>query len=406
MASIQKVTAAGVNNWLRHNNRTIQNDKNTDIDPERSRQNYSLTPYINIPRDQQYDRRDEIRKSEYQHYKELKGQFYCLNRKDVNALISVVVTFPTEITDPETEDRFAQGVANFLTERYGNVISITVHKDEGKYHTIKDPEGNTLKEYREGRPHLHFTFIPTVPIKKSEGKKLRKSMEGYSEKISAKERINRIELLTLHPDMNRYLNDVCGIKCNMHSGITAAQGGNKTVAELKKEFDQKIIHDLTVENEALKERIKDITVEQQAKSIEQEQKRQGEITVKDNIISQQNIKIAALTAQLATAEQNQFTTSAVIANKNLEITELKDNINQLRSQIKTIEQTKNAEIEALRTQNEELIAKTKDMEVTTDRQESWGANQWGSQSWGRTNAWGHTVDQSGGKPWKNPNLMN
>ncbi len=77
MASIEKVTASGVIGWLRHNNRCIKNDKNSDIDPEKSKFNYSLTPYINIPRDEQYARREEIRKLEYQKYKELVSQYYC-----------------------------------------------------------------------------------------------------------------------------------------------------------------------------------------------------------------------------------------------------------------------------------------------------------------------------------------
>jgi len=55
--------------------------------------------------------------------------------------------------------------------------------------------------------------------------------------------------------MNRYLNEKCGIRCNLNSGITKAQGGNKSVSELKKEFDQKVIRDLTVENTNLRKEI-------------------------------------------------------------------------------------------------------------------------------------------------------
>jgi len=176
MASIEKVTASGVSNWLRHNNRTIEKDGNTDIDPERSPDNYSLTPYINIPREEQYDRREEIRKLEYQHYKELKERFFCYNRKDVNTMVSVVVTCPKEITDFKTEEKFFKGVADFLSERYGNTVSITVHKDEGKHYVMKDNNGNPIldksgnpvKEWHAGKSHLHYTFIPTVKINHEE----------------------------------------------------------------------------------------------------------------------------------------------------------------------------------------------------------------------------------------------
>lgn len=258
MASIKKIEAGGVSNWLRHNNRTVRNSINPDIDRSRSRLNYSLTPYIDIPRDQQYDRRDEIRKLEYGHYKELKGQFYCYNRKDVNTLVSLIVTLPKEIKDPETEERFFQGVADFLCQRYGNTVSITVHKDEGKHFKIKEntfgKELGIKTEWNEGRPHLHYTFIPTVKINHAALAKKKnpvKAMFDYSEKICAKERINRQDLLTLHPAMNKYLNEVCGIECNLNTGITREQGGNRSVEQLKRDFDKQIIEDLTRENQKL-----------------------------------------------------------------------------------------------------------------------------------------------------------
>ena len=269
MASIEKVTSAGVANWLRHNNRTIIRDSNTDIDYDRSKNNYSLTPFIDIPRSEHFARREEIRRLEYAHYKELKEQFYCYNRKDVNTLVSVVVTLPKEIKDPETEGRFFAGVADFLCARYGNTVSITVHKDEGKHFVLKDDFGKPLldenqkpqMEWHEGRAHLHYTFIPTVKIDHAAVAKKKnpvKAMFQYQEKISAKERINKKELLSLHPDMNRYLNDICGISCNLNSGITKAQGGNRTVKELKQSFDEKIVKELTAENVKLKNEIKEI----------------------------------------------------------------------------------------------------------------------------------------------------
>lgn len=295
MASIKKIPAGGVSNWLRHNNRTVRKSINEDIDVSRTRLNYSLTPYINIPRDQQYDRREEIRKLEYEHYKELKEQFYCYNRKDVNTMVSIVVTLPKEIKDPETEERFFCGVAEFLTKRYSNTVSITVHKDEGKH--FKNTESsmgqkiNTISERSEGRPHLHYTFIPTVKINHAALAKKKnpvREMFNYSEKICAKERINRQDLLTLHPQMNKYLNEECGISCNINSGITREQGGNKSVAQLKKEFDQQIIKDLTRENEKLMNELSRIaeqtkeyvqlkvTVEEQQKRIlELEQQQYG-----------------------------------------------------------------------------------------------------------------------------------
>ena len=405
MASIEKVTASGVIGWLRHNNRCIKNDKNSDIDPEKSKLNYSLTPYINIPRDKQYARREEIRKLEYQKYKELVSQYYCYGRKDVNTLVSVVVTLPKEITDPETEEKFFKGVAEFLTARYGNTVSITVHKDEGKHVCLKDEYGNTITgsngkpvyERREGRAHLHYTFVPTVKINHAaiEKKKnpvkamIQKDKNGnykYEQKISAKERIDRKELLSLHPDMNRYLNDVCGIRCNVNSGITAAQGGNKSVAELKAEFDAKTIKDLTVATDRLR------GIVGQLKGQIQEQ--QEALNTMDATVQEKNNIIKQLQYSLKTVEQtNKYDHEKDLVNSNRIIQSQEQRINALEHQIAETKKAyehelelKQQQIEALQTKNEELEAKAKDLEATQER-DTWGQ----TNTWENSSGWSNTI---------------
>lgn len=255
MARVCKFTEAAVYNELRHNHREIKKDRNLDIDPQRSHLNYSLTPPRNI--------------SELNYYKKRKAELYCYNRKDVKTMAGWIVTLPKEIVSAEMTTHFFKTVANFLTERYGieNTISITTHFDEGKrlkirdHHgrTKKDSAGNTLTEFHLGQPHLHFCFIPVSKINHQELMKKKnhvKAMENYSEKISANDVLNKEDLLTFHPDLQKYLNEH-GISGNVNSGITAEQGGNKTVLELKAEFEQvrDFVENLEKENISLKDMV-------------------------------------------------------------------------------------------------------------------------------------------------------
>ena len=57
------------------------------------------------------------------------------------------------------------------------------------------------------------------------------------EKVSAKEVVNRAELISFHPDLRAWLLQN-GLDANVNSGITMEQGGNRTVAELKQEREQ------------------------------------------------------------------------------------------------------------------------------------------------------------------------
>ena len=61
------------------------------------------------------------------------------------------------------------------------------------------------------------------------------------EKICANDVLNKKELRNFHPDLQRHLkND--GIDAKVMTGITKAQGGNKTVDELKAERSINIQH--------------------------------------------------------------------------------------------------------------------------------------------------------------------
>lgn len=192
MASVKKFTASAVVNQLRHIERTIANPANRDIDPERECKNYSLAPDRGM--------------SSYDYFLKRKSELYCYKRADVKVMAGWIVTVPRELT-PEEHSTFFQCTHDFLVTRYGeeNCIQSIVHNDES------------------GQPHLHFLFIPVVPDKKHGG-----------EKICANNRINAKELRNFHPDLQKYIQNN-GIHASVKSGITAAQGGNRSVWEMKQE---------------------------------------------------------------------------------------------------------------------------------------------------------------------------
>ena len=190
MASLEKFTRGAVANQLKHNDRTLKNNSNKDIDPARSDQNYSLfTPeHGNC-----YDR-----------FKERISELYCYNRKDVKVMASWVVTAPVDLPSNQQKP-FFETVHNFLAERYGqpNVIQSVVHGDEA------------------GMPHLHFVFIPATADPKHGG-----------EKVCSNAVLNLNEYKTFHSSLAKYLRAE-GFTCTVHSGITR-EIGNLSVEQLKR----------------------------------------------------------------------------------------------------------------------------------------------------------------------------
>lgn len=220
MASVKKFTDGAVVNQLRHCNRTIENDSNTDIDPTRTHLNYSLTP--------------ERGMSEYEYYRKRKSELYCYGRADVKTMAGWIVTAPQELESREQIMDFFESTAEFLIQRYGkeNIISITCHFDEGKVEKVKDrwgeyvrdENGEIKKELVLGRPHLHCDFIPVT--------KDNNPKHTQTEKICANERLNKIELQHFHTDLAKATD--CPYVIN---GKTKEQGRNYTVEEMKERYE-------------------------------------------------------------------------------------------------------------------------------------------------------------------------
>lgn len=227
MASVKKFSDAAVIYEIKHNKRELLNDKNTDIDPDLTCLNYSLTPIRPV--------------SEYEYYLNRKAELYCFNRSDVKTLAGWIVTVPKELEKREDIDQFLSTTADFLIQRYGikNTVSIECHFDEGKREKfrdrwtgeyIRDENGKVKTQLIHGRPHLHFLFLPVCPDNNPR--------HTQTEKICANNVLTPRELQHFHTDLRTYLNNHnCPGADGVINGSTKAQGRNYTVEELKERYE-------------------------------------------------------------------------------------------------------------------------------------------------------------------------
>jgi hypothetical protein len=72
---------------------------------------------------------------------------------------------------------------------------------------------------------MHFQFMPT---------RFGNTKNGYIECFQGRDMVCRKDLQMFHSDFQKYITDH-GIMANVNTGITKAQGGNKTIDELKAE---------------------------------------------------------------------------------------------------------------------------------------------------------------------------
>ena len=214
----EKFTRNQSGNILVHCNRSDPNRtyKNQEIDHLKTYLNYNLAP-------------EHKGMTDYEFMKKRCEEFKILKRKDVNWLVSWVITMPADYKGNKV--LFFREAYNFMENRYGkdNVVSAYVHLDETS-------------------PHMHFCFVPVIFDKKK---------QEY--KVNAKQCINKVELKQIHPEMQEYLENKLQTKVNILNGATAE--GNKTIDQLKKEekIKQKVISEL-IRNPT--EEIKKLVIEQ------------------------------------------------------------------------------------------------------------------------------------------------
>ena len=228
----EKFTRNQSTNILVHCNRSDPNRtyKNQKIDHLKTHLNYNLAP----------EHKDM---TDYEYMKKRCEEFKILKRKDVNWLVSWVITMPTDYTGSKT--LFFREAYNFMENKYGkeNVVSAYVHLDETS-------------------PHMHFCFVPVVFDKKK---------QEY--KVNAKQCINKTELKQIHPQMQEYLETKLQTKVNILNGATAE--GNKTVEQLKNEEK--------IKEKAILELIQNPTAEIKKSIIEQLPEEQKENIIEEEI---------------------------------------------------------------------------------------------------------------------------
>ena len=163
---MEKFSRGSVNGLSIHIERKTVTHSNKDIDPERTYLNYDL---CQKPGDMNARLSERLK------------TVYCLNRENVKVMADWIVTLPETMKESTREDQriFFETTYAFLAERYGreNVLAGMVHNDETT-------------------PHMHFAFIPVIFDQKKQ-----------REKVSAKEVLNRKELLSFHKALDTYLKE-------------------------------------------------------------------------------------------------------------------------------------------------------------------------------------------------------
>jgi hypothetical protein len=199
MASIQKFSHGEVYNQFRHVLRQLAEYGNPDVDTERIHDDYYISP---------------ARESDgYRRYKEILDKCYLYGKRDLKTLAGIIVTLPKDVpSGGQEEQAFFKASYDFLNDRYcdeENCCAAVVHRDES------------------GQAHMHYLFVPVV--------RLGTPKHGKNWKVCASEVLSRDSYYTLHNDMQAYLDTHLDFHATVANGITRAQGGNKTVRELKKE---------------------------------------------------------------------------------------------------------------------------------------------------------------------------
>jgi hypothetical protein len=202
MAHMMKFTKASCGHMFAHFDRRAEHISNENLDRTRTHLNYNLATH------QTMDQGEFVRKR--------CAEVRCQNRKDVNVMVSWVVTAPKDL--PVNEQRaFFEASYDFLKKRYGleNVVSAYVHMDEVT-------------------PHMHFAFVPVVEDKRRGGFK-----------VSAKECVNRYDLQSFHEDLQRYVERELGHEVGILNEAT--KEGNRSIEELKRQSATERLQEATAE---------------------------------------------------------------------------------------------------------------------------------------------------------------
>lgn len=221
MASMMKFSKMEALAVIAHQERTCLTHSNENIDPERTKDNYSVWPP---------DRPDQVgEKHGWQRLQQRLDQVKHLNRSDVNVLVEWVIHLGPDVPPGyENEKAFFEACMRYCVRKYGaeNICYGIVHKDEET-------------------PHLTVGFVPVV----RKAMKLRKNASAASraayeeavasgnttvEVLDADSIITRKHLQDWHGGLTQHLINELGYDPAVNTGITEALGGNVSVKQLKK----------------------------------------------------------------------------------------------------------------------------------------------------------------------------
>lgn len=185
MAHKEKFNRGQIGHMCGHYDRTKKDGEN--IDPELTQYNYNLAAG-----DQPLPQLVKIHQR--------LGEVPHRERKDLNVMVSWIITAPKDLPDEEHR-QFFESCYEFCRDRYGaaNVISAYVHVDEPK-----------------AEDHMHFAFVPVTK----------------DNRISAKDVITRQDLREFHHDLQEHLEHELGHEVGVLNEATKA--GNLAIAELKR----------------------------------------------------------------------------------------------------------------------------------------------------------------------------
>lgn len=407
MAEITKFGASEVAFHIKHDLREIPEGKdygNESIIPEKSKDNYSL-----LDRCQTAAEANKYRK-------QIEKECFSYNRKNLVHAVEVVVQCPADCP-PEQKEAFFRESYNYIcsTLPIGErcVFVAEVHVDEKHY----SPTGEMIS-----KDHLHVMYVPGVPDTKH---------DGFDYKLCADELTKRAKLREFHPGLQSHL-DSHGIKATVYS---KKEGDGKTIGLSVKQLKEitektglkidksitvdqlaeilKVNRDITIYDKRLQAKLQDreekiatlsATVTSQDKTISE---MKSKATLKDALIERLQGQLRQKDAELShskssdlEAKRDNSTLQEQLQKKDQEKQQLIQKANQIIA-------SKDATIEAVTKDNEELrqqlkevqaeLARSKekiqDLEAAAEKQVHPERDAtWGNQnSWGNTNSWGDTT---------------
>ena len=407
MAEITKFGASEVAFHIKHDLREIPEGKdygNESIIPEKSKDNYSL-----LDRCQTAAEANKYRK-------QIEKECFSYNRKNLVHAVEVVVQCPADCP-PEQKEAFFRESYNYIcsTLPMGErcVFVAEVHVDEKHY----SPTGEMIS-----KDHLHVMYVPGVPDTKH---------DGFEYKLCADELTKRAKLREFHPGLQSHL-DSHGIKATVYS---KKEGDGKTIGLSVKQLKEitektglkidksitvdqlaeilKVNRDITIYDKRLQAQLQDreekiatlsATVTSQDKTISE---MKSKATLKDALIERLQGQLRQKDAELSHSKSSDLEAKRDNSTLQEQLQKKEQEKQQLIQKANQIIASKDATIEAVTKDNEELRQQLKEMQaelarskekiqdleaaaekqVQPERDATWGTQN----SWGNTNSWGDTT---------------